>query len=188
MKVILVGYPESQRIVPASSYLVHKYMPGFDIRFLNYEGEKMGWSKFCADYLRTLDDEYVIFALDDYLLCQPMQMERYSEAVDKFVENVVCVKLHRSTNQEHNEYPVTTQYTIWDRTFLISLLDQTTDPWNFEIKGSKILQASKMISVPADIPALEYFTSSCLSRRWEGIRWNGVNEEDRLHIAQNFNL
>lgn len=188
MKCILVGHPQSQHIVQASSYLAHKYLGNnFDIQFLNYEGEKAGWSKFCADYLRTCNDTYVVFALDDYLLCSPVDLKVFQEALEQFDEHVICVKIHRSTPQEHEEYPVTTQYTIWNRTYLIALLDQTTDPWNFETKGSEILKASGQKSIHGYI-ALEYFTSSALSRRWEGIKWNGLKQEDREYIAVNFGI
>ncbi|MEK9208161.1 MAG: hypothetical protein AAB922_06765, partial [Patescibacteria group bacterium] len=64
MKVILIGHPDSQHIVKASSYLTHKYLgTGFDIIYLNYEGPVEKWSEYLADYFSKLDDKLIIFVV-----------------------------------------------------------------------------------------------------------------------------
>src|SRR3990167_11287079 len=101
MKVILVGYPGSQFIVPASKYLTNKYLRGFDIRYLNHVGPKENWSKFLAAYFRQLKDDFVIFALDDYLLSGHIDNKMYWQALNEFKDSqVVSVKLCESTMQE----------------------------------------------------------------------------------------
>lgn len=189
MKIILAGYPGSQHLVPVSKYLANKYLPGFDFHYLNWEGNKNGWSEFVADYLRGLDDRLIIFALDDYLLNSPINKEIYESALEKFergYENMACVKLHRCSLEEHLEYPVTTQYTIWNRKMLIRLLNMTKDPWHFEMIGSSIFRALEWNSVHLyPTPALEYNTSSALSPRWQGIKWDGVKQEDIDYIKNN---
>lgn len=182
MKVILVGYPASQQIVPASRYLTSKYLPGFDKHYLNYVGDISGWSRFVATYLTHLKDEKVIFALDDYLV-SGFNKEVYEDLNQKVKDEVVCAKLHDTTEEEHIGYPVTTQYTIWNREFLINLLSQTTTPWDFEIHGSSIFNNLKVKSIYT-VPAITYNTSSCLSSRWQGVDWKGVKQED-LKIIQN---
>ena len=164
-KIVLVGSPRSQEIVPLSKYLVNKYLP-YEVVFLNHEGELNNWSKFVADYLETLPDEKVIFGLDDYLLCGANLGEL--ELADG-----PCVKLCETTWDEHKEYPVTTQYTLWDKQLLISILRQTTSPWDFEVNGSKLLPIK-----PAVKTCIYYDTHSALSGRWEGINFNQVKAED----------
>jgi len=184
MKVILVGYPGSQCIVPASKYLTSKYLSGFDITYLNYTGEIDGWASYVADYLKQLTDERIIFALDDYLISEPIRHLKFAEAEAIIHQSngiVACVKLCNSTKEEHEEYPVTTQYTIWDRKYLIEILSHVYTPWQFEIDGSVWFKRGKKISF--HYPCITYFTNSAISSRWEGIKYDGLKDEDMIAIS-----
>ena len=37
MKIILTRHEETKKILPASSWLLNKYVKGFDIKFLNHD-------------------------------------------------------------------------------------------------------------------------------------------------------
>lgn len=186
MKVILVGYPGSQFLVPASKYLISKYFPGVDVRYINYGGVIRGWSEFVREYLARLDDNLVIFALDDYLIAEPINMKWYEQCLTQFDNpHVSCVKLCENTREEHEGYPVTTQYTVWRRESLIKLLEKTSTPWDFEIGGSKVLVGN---SLRCSHPPLKYFTGSALSGRWRGVRLDGLSDEDREYINSNFEI
>lgn len=150
-------------------------MPGFLFTYLNYEGPIEGWSAYLVDYFKTIPDKYVIFALDDYLLNAPIDMEVFHK-----IEPGDCVKLCKNTPEESEGYPVTTQYCIWNREALINLLAQTTTPWHFEISGSNIWKEAGMKTTLA--PCLDYYTNSALSSRWKGIKYDGLSEEDINHI------
>jgi hypothetical protein len=188
MKLVLVGYPGSQFLVPVSKYLITKYMPGFDVVFLNYEGDVKRWSNFIKEYLETLNDDLVIFALDDYLINSPVDMEVYQDSLHRVKDDAVCINLHKISTEEHVEYPVTTQYTIWNRKFLIWLLNQTRDPWDFEMRGSRILTTSGQYSLHNLRVAVHYNTSSALSQRWHGVNLAGLKKADVQYINNNFNL
>ncbi len=184
MKIILIGYNGSQCIVPASKYLTSKYLPkAWSYFYLNYTGNIQGWSKYISTFLSYLDDRYVIFALDDYLVAAEIDYAVFANAWHDMDEDIVCAKLCNSTPEEHEEYPVTTQYCLWNREFLIWLLGQVSQPWEFEIRGSQIFktQDKKVIHRPC----LEYFTNSSISRRWEGVRLDGLTEEDIKYIKEN---
>jgi len=183
MKIVLVGHPNSQRIVPASKYLTGKYLPMFDITYLNYEGEINGWSEYVAGFLRYLTDDHVIFALDDYLISDYMDVEQYEKAESKIGGDVVCVKLCLSTEEEHKEYPITTQYCIWDRSYLIWLLEQVQTPWQFELAGSSIFNEGNKRSL--HYPCIFYDAHSALSGRWKGINWNRIKDIDKNEIESN---
>ena len=180
MKVILVGHPGSQHIVPASKYLVTKYLPGFEQVWLNYDGPTKGWSNFVADYLESIEDKKVILTLDDYLVNGNYNTE---EMMNAFGMPNLCVKLCPNTPQELAEYPITTQYCLWDKEFLIKILRRTTDPWDFEINGSAIFKKEYFGAVEV-CPCIPYDVHSCLSRRWTGINFNGLKEEDVNQIKQ----
>lgn len=184
-KVILVGYPGSQKIVPANKFLADKYMPMFDFTYLNYQGGINLWAEYVAGFLKYLTDERVIFALDDYFLSDYIDIEAYQKAEDETDQDVMCIKLCASTPEEHEEYPATTQYCIWNREFLIWILEQVHTPWQFELDGSKLFKASGMKSIHR--PCLEYNVHSVLSSRWEGLNLKGLNEFD-LTILKNDGL
>lgn len=177
MKIILVGHPGSQKIVPASKYLTEKYLPGFNIIYLNYKGGINGWGAYIADFLRYLTDEYIIFALDDYLVCGPIEKDIFQHAQVDIGGDAMCVKLCNATKEENLEYPVTTQYTLWNREYLIGLLLKTYTPWRFEIEGSKMFDKTCLHR-----PCIPYFTNSCLSSRWEGVRLEGLNQQDEFYV------
>jgi len=185
-KVVLVGHRDSQKIVPASKFLTAKYMPMFDFTYLNYRDGINGWAGYVVGFLKYLTDEYVMFALDDYFLSDYIDIEAFEQAMvdlDESREEAACVKLCASTLQEHEEYPCTTQYCIWNREFLIWILEQVHSPWQFEIEGSKLFKASGMKSIHR--PCLEYNVHSVLSSRWEGLNLKGLNEEDLNYLKAN---
>ena len=181
MRVALIGYPGSQKIVPASKYLTKKYLPVYLSTFyINYTGDINKWSTFLSGWLSCLTDEYLIFALDDYLLADYPNERKLNDAMMEIGGDVVCVKLCNSTPEEHEEYPVTTQYTLWNREYLIELLGKVNNPWEFEILGSKLFDKKVLHR-----PCLDYFCNSSISARWEGIRLDGLNSEDIKYIKEN---
>lgn len=183
MKIILIGYPGSQFIVPASKYLTDKYLPGFEIIYLNYTGPIEKWAEYLKDYLCLFNDKLIIFALDDYLISGPIDTQQYrlAETYIRYHADIKAIKLCYSTPEEHEEYPCTTQYTIWDRDYLIWLLGQQQEPintpWEFEINGSKLMKKESM-----QVQCIPYFTNSCLSGRWKGVRFDGLSMKDRYQV------
>lgn len=181
MRSVIIGYPGSQKIVKASKYLVAKYLPMFEPIYLNYKGPIDGWAEYLVGFLRYFQDEHIVFALDDYLISGDVDEAVFSAAIDALNHtNVVAAKLCYSTSEENEEYPVTTQYTIWDTRSLMEILSQVRNPWEFEIAGSarhKRTQAEIVFK-----PCIPYFTNSALSGRWEGVRLDGLKEEDIKYL------
>lgn len=182
-QIILVGYPGSQKIVSASKYLMDKYLPMFNVIYLNYKGEINGWAEYVAGFLRYLTDDIVIVALDDYLISNYLDVDAYEAAESKICGDVVCVKLCESTEEEHKEYPITTQFCLWKREYLIWLLDQVKEPWEFEIQGSRIFYDGDKRSLLKT--CIHYDAHSALSSRWEGIKLDGLSEEDIKYLKEN---
>lgn len=172
MKVILVGYPGSQQIRKASEYLTKKYLPAFEVIYLNYKGEINGWAKFVSDYLKSIPDERVVFALDDYFVADKMDMDKFL-SID---ETVPMTKLCHASDEENYQYPITTQYTLWNKQYLIEMLSHVNTPWEFETQGSAIYK--KRGDKGMFVPCLKYYTNSALSSRWEGISFYGLKEHD----------
>lgn len=185
MKTILVGYPGSQIIRKGVEYLNNKYLPpDFEITYLVYEGKIEDWSAYLADYFATLTDEMVIFSLDDYLINAPVDKTKLDEAIALMKEkDIVCIKLCSNSEDEFIEYPITTQYCLWNREYLISLLKQTTTPWDFEINGSRIFKTIKDKKVLLET-CLSYYTNSSISARWQGVDLQGLNDEDKKEFKK----
>lgn len=184
MDIILIGHPGSQHIVPASKYLTDKYLKDFNVTFLNWDGPLHDWSQFVKAHVERTEGSQVILALDDYLV-SGFHRDVYDELSKELKDRTVCVKLLATTPEEHEGYPVTTQYTLWDKEFLLSLLGHTSDPWNFEINGSNIFWQFNVKAHFTQRTAIEYDPHSCLSARWKGINWNGVKPDDMEYIINN---
>lgn len=202
MKVCLVGYEGSKHIISTSSYLINKYLPKeFDIYFLNYgkydgeiisgsyveldteqKGGSSSWSKYIVEYLSSIKDEFIIFALDDYLLSKPLVMNKFNILLNEMKSDplIGVSKLGISPTYRPNDYNLyfedlfllrktadysaTTQYSIWDRKFLIEVLSQISSPWEFEGEGSSYIsnQTDRKVIGSLSIP-LRYPENSCLS-------------------------
>jgi hypothetical protein len=196
MKLILVGYPGSQKIRKASEYLINKYMPGFEMHWLNYRGDIDGWSEFVASHLRSINDKHIVFALDDYLLAAPLDQEKFDLLLANMDDDVVCARLCDSSFYTEKEiegelirvgydvYTCTTQYCIWDREALINVLEQVNTPWEFELEGSGFMNRIDYRVIGTEPPALIYNTNSALSNRWEGVDLKCLNEEDTKKVKE----
>lgn len=183
MKVLLIGYPGSQKVLKASKFLIDKYVPShFDISYHEYGGEIEGWANYVSSFFYTTTDNHVIFSLDDYLMAGPVDMAKYKLAEREICdnENIVCSKLCKSTDQEHEEYPITTQWCIWDREFLIWLLSQVKTPWQFEVEGSKIFKNHEKHFQRKSVlrTCMDYYANSSISSKWVGINMEGLSLED----------
>ena len=208
MKIFLIGYEGSKQILPASSYLIEKYLPQmFDVNFLNfgdydennlYRGNYVklddtqvdgssAWSKYLREYFETLDDEYVIFALDDFLLCRELDEKVYDALLNEMNSNkkVACAKLGISPSYRPHEYQIireedgvsifylndnasysaSTQYSIWRRESLIDILYHTVDAWSFELSGSEYLNSTGQKVIGSTTTCLPYSESSAMSNR-----------------------
>jgi len=128
MRIILIGYSGSKKILSTSSYLLKKYMPNeFDIFFLNYgdyteelaigtyvslddeqRGGSNSWSRYLIEYLSKLTDDIIIFGLDDYLLSHPLDHSSYLDLVNRMIKDssIGCAKLGISPSYRVSDYDV----------------------------------------------------------------------------------
>ena len=203
MKVFLVGHKGSKKILQASSYLAKKYLPSdFEIFYVNFgyfDERKLNeckylnignfrfkginsWSYYMYQLFNNIDDEYVIFSLDDYLLSKKLNEDNFNSLLKnlKLNENYVSAELSISPEEKYSDtyssndiyvYPdsysftVNTQYRVWKREYLCEIFKITTNPWSFEIDGSKFLNESNYKSISHCSNVLNYPEISSLSNR-----------------------
>ena len=185
MKVFLAGHRGSKKILKASSYLVKKYLPEqFEVNYLNYgtynyknlhgcqytnlgnfrKGGVDSWSSYLYRVFEKLNDKFIIFSLDDYLLSKKLNKDNFNSLLKnlKLNENYVSAELSISPEEKYSDayssndiyvYPdsysftVNTQYRVWKREYLCEIFKITTNPWSFEIDGSKFLNESNYKSI-----------------------------------------
>ena len=216
----LVGYRNSKKIISASAYLIKKYIPNeINTTFLNYGNfngktfnsnyEKLGnfrfggadtWGKYLSKYFEEIEDEFLIFGLDDYFISKNLNQDSFDKVLEAIQSSkkIANVQLSFSSNQinknyltkENNilylkrdsDYSAVTQWSIWRRSVLLNILKNIKSPWEFELKGSKILNKLNLNTVITDPPVLIYPDASALSSRNKtkvsilGIKKNDINE------------
>lgn len=123
------------------------------------EGAADGWSAYLRKHLETLEDELVILTLDDYYPTKSPDIEllekvanlvkkdktigRFDITWDTFLFGQYAqlskpAPLSLLEKKSHMQYRICTQPAIWDREYLIRILEKTTSPWSFEIEGSRL--------------------------------------------------
>ena len=209
MRVYLTGHPGNKCILPASSFLIEKYLnENFDVNFLNFgdydssklftgnyvklDEERAGensalWSKYLKEYLKSIDDEYIIFSLDDFFLCREIDMKVYGILFDEMKSDpdIKCAKLGISPSYRPHEYTVkktvdqieifyldpnvgysaSTQYCIWRKNALVDVLENTSNAWNFELHGSSYFNSKGYKAIGSTTICLPYAESSAVSNR-----------------------
>tara|TARA_R110002020_G_scaffold78488_6_gene197364 strand:- start:10284 stop:12017 length:1734 start_codon:yes stop_codon:yes gene_type:complete len=123
------------------------------------EGGPNGWSAYLKKHLETLEDELVILTLDDYYPTKSPDVEllekiinltkkdktigRFDLTWDTFLFGQYA-QLSRTSplalleKRPHMQYRISTQPALWNREYLIKILEKTTSPWSFEIEGSRL--------------------------------------------------
>lgn len=203
MKIILSGYERSLKILPTCLYLLHKYLPKIFTAYPVINTDDVSkWSMGMRAHLLTLDDELVIMGDSDMLINSPFDEALYSKLLKLVKGEVICARLCQSSFYEENQftmkdgimtlrenapYTAVLQYCIWNREFLISLLERTTDPWNFEILGSTILNNLGKKVIGTKEGALSYYEHGAFhhEKDRDKVNLSGVKREDVEYLLVN---
>ena len=124
-----------------------------------------------------------IFGLDDYLLSKKVNEFAYRKLISHISANKNCVgaKLGLWTSYDLSttdpiddglyrvaqgaSWPITTQFTIWKKDFILDYLKTISTPWEFELKGSDYLSQQSQYMIGSYDPALSYPEPSAMSMR-----------------------
>ena len=148
-------------VVKINSYLFNKFWPDAKVVYLGFSkpeydfynknhtfvsmapeqiGGSSSWTRYIHDYLATVEDELVLFSIDDYLVCKPPDGEmldavvslmnknqkigRFDLTFDSQVEgSYTSVGKYRGFDviQKYpkSQYRISTQPSIWRREFLL---------------------------------------------------------------------
>jgi hypothetical protein len=120
-------------------------------RYIN-NGKDISFSKSLLSYLESIDDEYFILMLDDFMILEKVDIKLIEKAFE-FIKDSNGVYLRLTPNPKGNikidddfskidvksnvPYITSLQMAIWRKDFLIQLLSYDFSPWEFEIKAGK---------------------------------------------------
>ena len=113
------------------------------------------WSTDLRRYFLSLKDEYFIYGLEDYFLLEPVRQDIVSVLSGMITDKTgrICLNNDLQTRphdiiekfddysviraKQDTEYRVSTQLSIWSRSYLLKYLEDSLDPWHFEINKSR---------------------------------------------------
>ena len=123
--------------------------------YINH-GEDISFSKSLMSYLESIDDEYFILMLDDFIILEEVDNDKIEKAFD-FIKSHDGVYLRLVPNPKGNikidhdfskidvkfkvPYVTSLQMAIWKKEFLMQLLSYDFSPWEFEVKAGKTKDA-----------------------------------------------
>ncbi|MBQ3006118.1 MAG: hypothetical protein IJD78_01010 [Clostridia bacterium] len=116
----------------------------------------IAWSKRLKNILETVDTDFVLFFLEDFFLRSPVNQKMFEEAYNLISENedigYIGLKysperIFKDKNYTPTErffsrdllatkFRITAMSVLWRRTWLIELLDEKENPWEFENNAS----------------------------------------------------
>jgi len=145
-------WPEHPQKVYLSSETRGYACQGIDIRVINSRKVEP-WSKRLCDVLETIEEDYIIFSLEDFFLLGNVDNSKILQCLDWMRNDKTLAECRLSTFEtitageiykgsefrvcppEHG-YRVDTQFAIWRKSVLISILNPTETPWQFEGRAS----------------------------------------------------
>lgn len=209
MKIILPGYQETKKILSANSYFLSKYMPDFDIEFLNYgtfdeklycgkfvslDNEQVGgaraWAKYTKKYLEKLTDRHIIFADGDFFITKMYDKEEYEKLLRDMKE---CKVGFMSAGDDPKRFSRVAQYAIWNREFLLEVLnsDRILTILKFESRGGRYInKKNKTETIIAWRPVVTFDPLSAISpnRAPEFVAVGEAKTEDVEFLIENEHL
>mgnify|MGYP003640242338 CR=1 FL=1 len=166
-------------VVKINSYLFNKFWPEAKVNFLGFSppdyefynenhtfyslapeqvGGAKSWTRYIHRFMKEIKDEFVIFSLDDFLVCMEPNIKMVEAAFELMKRNSRvgrfdltfdsqiepgCTPIGKLNGyniiQKHPRAPyrISTQPSIWNKDFLLTFLDNDWSPWDFEIGGTE---------------------------------------------------
>ena len=149
-KVVILGFSKPAFELPAN------------FEFVSLAEQQIGgsnsWSKYLHDYFKSIPDKNIIFSLEDFLPVASPNLETINLILDLFNKDKSIGRFDLTwdlfTNCGFTQYSnvnginvvsipssvyrISCQPAIWDREYLVKILSNTSDPWNFEVYGSEV--------------------------------------------------
>lgn len=151
-------------------------------------GEFIEWSARLKYALSKIEEEYVLLVLDDYYITKPVLEDKLIEQVEIMKKlNAVSCRIFPAPapnkdligypeygiNEKGQKYRCSTQATIWKKEFLIKIIDESENIWQFEHNVSERSNAYddlfiglKIINDKDPHYPYHYLCTAVYKRRW----------------------
>ena len=113
-------------------------------------GDEVSWGSNFKKVLKKLNERYILITLEDLYLDSKFSINLFNEVMDFIRVSPVAVKHLKYSGVIHGEemvsdhiskLPIGLPYRvtlcgIWDREYLLSFIEDSENPWQFEVNGS----------------------------------------------------
>jgi hypothetical protein len=167
-----------------------------------------GWSNYLIDYFNTIDDEYFIFGIDDFMVARPVDEEVFNTCKELLSNDVGRIDLQplQYARDPRLFYPYTEvngikffkmlqkdpnggdiyrtagAFSIWNKKWFLKNLKPDWSPWDWEIKGSR-LSENDGFEVIGSYDRFAIKKSELLSNQYPGfINILGIRDKDINHM------
>ena len=158
-------------------FFTDSYIENLNINQIVFN-EDVSWSMRVAKSLKEIDDDYIMFLLDDYII----QEKLYMHHVELIVNNAknfgikYCRLIDTPSDSSFgnmrpikvNNYGINLQPAIWDRKFFISLLENIdSNPWITEISLHNFFEIKSNVYKNAfGYKFIDYYLNAVLKGKW----------------------
>ena len=198
MKIVISTCNQLAHLVPNTVGKLYKYWPGskenivvlhFDKKpevgcETYYMGPQGKWGRSWSDPIRDtfmaeFDDEYFCLWLDDYILTEPVDMERLAEMegwvrdgvqkailCSRSIANVTCEPFHNGLLKvtQNSKWRSTLQAAIWRTGYFKFYLGYAQDAWDFETENQYRMSGDKASIICTEDGVCQYNNASQIER------------------------
>lgn len=203
---------------PKNTYLISEtkqyFCDGMNIISCNY-GDGVTWSERLYRTLDSIPTKYIIFSLEDFFLQDYVKQDRIQQCYDWMEENSdiavcrLCSSNHEKLvpTEKYSDFYLAkndvgfrleTQFALWNRETLMSFIDRTENPWEFEEKGSERIKNTDKLFLwhyVADLNPDKKIFNYSLAMTGYGITWGHwlwnnkkLFEENGIHGVKYYRL
>jgi hypothetical protein len=170
------------------------------------EGGAKNWTNYLIKYFATLDCEYFIFGIDDFMIARPVDTKVFDSAqkllesklkigridlqplqyardnlnyqyLDK-IDEIKFFKLNQSGRSGENIYKISGAFSIWNRKWFLQNMKPNWSPWDWEVLGSFSAE-NDGYEVIGSYDRFAIKKSELLSKQWPSkINTLGLRKED----------
>jgi hypothetical protein len=168
-------------------------------------GGANGWSNYLIDFFSSIDDEYFVYGLDDFMIARNVDEEVFETALSLLDKNTGRIDLQPSlqyARPQHfvknyttkndieflslvesghgtNLYQNAAAFSIWNRKWFLKNIRRDWSPWDWEITGSMSLADGDGFNVIGSKNRWAIRKLELLSSQWPGvINVRGILPED----------
>lgn len=182
LPIYIATCDKTANILPALGYCMNRFWPGNSVHILgntfpkaylpeNFHFHNIGkmvpadeWSTPIRAFLEEHAPEWFIFGLDDMLPCFNVDRKAFEVMTDLIGPDVGRIGLVWSKRYQHPrnvvmlrpdaDYRATTQYSIWNKQWLLDIMTPGMSPWKFEKPGPR--GDSAKVFMPGNIQPVHF--------------------------------